>query len=304
MFITTKAVYDIETGIELLREWEGYDYSGPIDECKGDPTAKAAEQQQLAFNTQLMSIFQQQFSKQSAITDYLTAKMKPIIDAGGTGLSPEALTAMRTSATDTISTQYNNAQKALNAHLTQAGESGMPSGVTAQLDAALLQQQASETGQTQNQITLSNEQLKQQNYWNATNVLNGQAATMNPLGYAGTATQGGDTVANLSQAVTAANKSGLLGALGGAVGGLFGAAGQAGGFGKLFCWVAAKTFNGWLDPRTIMVRNYLLNDFGKRWYGIPIVQLYAKYGEWISNQRSLMFLLKPVMYSALENARA
>lgn len=33
--ITTKAVFDMETG-ELLH-WEGFDYSGPLDLCEGDP---------------------------------------------------------------------------------------------------------------------------------------------------------------------------------------------------------------------------------------------------------------------------
>jgi hypothetical protein len=58
---------------EAESEW--YEYSGPVALCKGDSTAKAAEQQQASFNAQLMSIFQQQFGKQSAIMDYLKGKI-------------------------------------------------------------------------------------------------------------------------------------------------------------------------------------------------------------------------------------
>ena len=47
MKVTTKAVFDIASG-DLL-EWEGYEYSGPIEHCGGGPssTQKAAQQQTL-----------------------------------------------------------------------------------------------------------------------------------------------------------------------------------------------------------------------------------------------------------------
>src|SRR5258708_2676650 len=67
-----------------------YNDDAPVARLKGDSTAKAAEQQQAAFNAQLMSIFQQQFGRQSAIFDYLKGKMQPMID-NPTGYSDEAL---------------------------------------------------------------------------------------------------------------------------------------------------------------------------------------------------------------------
>jgi len=198
---------------EAESEW--YEYSGPVALCKGDSTAKAAEQQQASFNAQLMSIFQQQFGKQSAIMDYLKGKMQPIIDAGGTGYSDDALAAMRASATDTLSNEYQNAQKALQTKEFADGGRDLPSGTSAQLDEALFNAEASDKAAAGNNITLANENLKQQNYWNAINVLSGVGAQFNPLGYASAATAGGNTVANLSQAYTASNQSQLLGALGG-----------------------------------------------------------------------------------------
>ena len=194
--------------------------SGECFQFKGDPTAQAAEQQQQQFDSQLMTMMQAQYGKQSAITSYLTNQMTPQISAGGVGINPAALTAMRTSATDNVSNQFQGALKAANA---SENQSGLPSGVNAQVDSSLLSQEAQTQAGAQQQITLANEQQRQQNYWNSINVLNGQAATENPLGYASAATAGTNAVANASQAVTAANQSQLLGALGGIVGGVGGA---------------------------------------------------------------------------------
>jgi hypothetical protein len=232
----------------VVTHTEGFEDDRPVALCKGDDTAKATEQlqqqnaqQQMAFNQQLMTLFQQQFGKQNAVMDYLNGKMKPIVDAGGKGFSDDALAAMRTSATDKLSGAYANAQRTLQTREFANGSRDLPSGVNAQLDAALLDSESADKAGAQNNITLANENQKQANYWNAVNVLNGQAAQLDPLGYAGAATNAansatgaGNSVANLSNAVTASNQSQLMGVLGGVAGGVFGAAGQAGGFGKLF----------------------------------------------------------------------
>ena len=254
---------------------------------KGDPTAKAAEQEQMNFDSQLMNIFQAQYGKQSAITDYLTKQMEPQISAGGQGLSPQALAAARTQSTDTLSTQFQGAERAVNA----TEQRGLPSGVNAQVSGSMMAQEAEAQAGSQNQITMQNEQLKQQNYWNSINVLNGQAANLNPLGYAGSATSGGNTVAGLSQANTAA--------AGPTAGAIFGtiAGGALGGL-AAHCWIASKIFGGWYEPRTILVRNYL-----QRRGGI-LVKLYAKYGEWVSRQPILVWMLRPLFNRILEKARA
>lgn len=230
------------TKIQYVWDGSGYtlvgispvEYGGEFALCKGDDTAKAAEQQQASFNSQLMSIFNQQFSKQSAILDFLKGKLEPMID-NPTGYSPEALTAMRTSADETLSDQYQHAQQALqNKEFTQ-GSRDLPSGVNDELDEALLNAEAKDKSNAQNTITLNDENLKQSNYWNALNVLSGQVASQfNPLGYAGAATSGSNAVAGLSNAYTQSQGPGLASILGGVAGGVFGAAGEAGGFGKLF----------------------------------------------------------------------
>lgn len=191
--------------------------------AKGDPVAKQEEAAQAQFSQSLMQIFQAQYAKQSDTLSYLQGKMQPIIDAGGTGYSDSALAAMRTSATDTNARQFTNAQQALQNKIVQmsggsklAGTSGADVEAQAQLANAGAQTEAA----SQNQITLNNENLKQQNYWNAINVLTGTSAQFNPLGYSSSATSGSNSVADLSQAVTASEQSQLMGALGGITGGL------------------------------------------------------------------------------------
>src|SRR5437667_7334020 len=207
MFISTKNMTD-EQFLEFV-------LTHPVSGAKGDDTAKQAEQQQAAFNSQLMSVFNQKFTHQSQLLKYLQGKLQRMID-NPTGYSPTELAAMTTGTTDKLSTAYQNAQRALNnQQLQKNGGSDLPSGTQEQLDAALLQAEASDKANAQNTITLNDENLKQSNYWNALNVLNGQTAQQyNPLGYASAANEGGNTVANLSQAVTASQQSGLMGMLG------------------------------------------------------------------------------------------
>lgn len=194
----------------------------PTGMAKGDPTAQAAEQEQQTFDQQLMTLFQAQYGKQSAITGYLTGQMEPLISKGGQGYTPEQLTAMRTAATDTISQQTQGAQRAVNA----TEQRGLPSGVNAQVSGSITAAEAEEQAATQNQITQANANLQQQNYWNAINVLNGQAATENPLGYAGAATSGTNAVSNASQAETAAAGPTAGAIVGGILGGGLGAVGS------------------------------------------------------------------------------
>src|SRR5450631_3545757 len=106
---------------KMSRNYTTLSYTSPwrdgtfLIRFKGDPVAQAAEQSQANFDNTLQGIFSAQYGKQSAITDYLTQQMEPLISAGGQGYSSQALAAMRTSATDTLSNQFTGAQRAINA---------------------------------------------------------------------------------------------------------------------------------------------------------------------------------------------
>ncbi len=224
-----------------------YEHEGELALCKGDDTAQASEQEQLQlqqqqaqYNSQLMGLMQTQFGSQQGVLSYLTSKMQPLID-NPTGYDQQTLTSMRTSADDNLSTQYQDAQKALNQEEFSNGSRDLPSGVNDQLNASLLNSEATDKANAQATITAQDAALQQQNKWNAVNVLSGVAAQDNPLGYASAATgeanaatSAGDSVANLSQANTAASGPTIGSILGGVTGGIFGAAGNAGGFKSLF----------------------------------------------------------------------
>jgi hypothetical protein len=184
----------------------------------GDSTAKAAENQSMQFQSQLMATFNKQFAAQSDILNFLKGTLEPQI-TNPQGYGADALAAMRTSATENISGQYDNAQKSLQNQQFALGGRDLPSGVAEMQMGALKQGQASDTSAAQNNITLNDANLKNSNYWNSVNALNGVAAEQNPLGYAGASTSAGNSVANLSQAFQASKQSQLMGVLGGAVGG-------------------------------------------------------------------------------------
>lgn len=181
-----------------------------------------ASKQELQFQSQLMSLFQQQFADQKGVLDFLQGTLKPVIaDAeAGKGFSTDEEAAMRTSATDAVSSQFQNAQQALNQELRSSGNANVPSGVTAGADTALLTEEAKTQAGTQNQITVAKAQQARSNLFNAVNALNGVAAQVNPLGYGSEASGAGGTIAGLSgaqsslqNAITQANNSSFFGKL-------------------------------------------------------------------------------------------
>lgn len=270
MFVTTKIVWDACWNVV---QREGYEYRGNVALLKGDKTASAAEVSQASFDQSLQAIFQSQYATQKSQLDYLTSKLKPMVE-NPTGYSAQDLAAMRTGATDTNSEQYKNAQAALNNEISQASGGSKLVGVAGanvQADAALAAAAANQEATSQENITGQNEALKNSNYWNAINALNGTAAEQNPLGYANSATSGSNAVSNLGQTVNAANQSQLLGALGGIAGGVGTAiAGHHG------CWIFASFF-GWNDIRTWVMRRWLHTQ-APSWFR----RFYLAYGAWIA----------------------
>ena len=182
----------------------------------------AASQQQLSFDNTLQTLFQKQFASQQNILQQLQATMKPVIAnaQAGNGFSPAELAAMRTSTTDQLSTQEQNAQAALNQTLKANGDSNVPSGVTVGANEALQNQEFQANANAQNNITVQNAQQANSNLFNAANVFNGVAAQDNPLGYASSATAGtgavaatGESQGALQNSITSANNNSFFGKL-------------------------------------------------------------------------------------------
>ena len=178
------------------------------------------------FGSKLMTDFQTQYGNQSSLLSYLTGVLQPMIAMGGQGFNAQMLAAMRTGAADTTSTQYQNAEKALQQRQAINGDASLPSGVAAQQKEQLAAAGASADAGAQNNITLANEQQREKNLDFATNALFGVAHEENPLGYAGEANATGNTEANIENANTNQNansfggsfKRGLGGSLGSGLG--------------------------------------------------------------------------------------
>lgn len=184
----------------------------------GDPVAKANEQQQLDFSKQLATIFQKQYGDQSQVLQFLQGALKPMIN-NPTGYSADALASLKTNAVDTISSQYSKANQALQnnyASIDPSITSGVRDMQTGELKAA----QAADTSGALNTISLNNENLKNNNYWNAMNILSGNVASQfNPTGYASASEGASNASSNAGQVFQASKQSQLLGALGGIAGG-------------------------------------------------------------------------------------
>jgi hypothetical protein len=182
----------------------------------------AASEQQLDFDKQLMALFEKQFSSQQDVLNQIKATVTPVIkqSLAGEGFSPEALAAMRTSATEGLTTQFENAQAALNQTLKTSGDANVPSGVTVGANEALLNVEAQAQAGAQRDITVQNQEQATSNLWNSLNALNGVAAQENPLGYASSATGGsgavaglGESQAGLQNAITNADNASFFGKL-------------------------------------------------------------------------------------------
>ena len=75
------------------------------------------------------------------------------------------------------------------------------------------------------------------------------------------------------------------------------------------CWIAARLFGGWGDPRTVRVRAWIFGPFASTWYGKPVASLYTRCGkriaeQWMPRSPFLSWALRKVFEAALRRAEA
>jgi hypothetical protein len=166
------------------------------------------------------------FGQDQAITGALTSAFTPILQAGPsqTGFSPGQENAMRTQNTETVATDYAQAQRATAQVLAAkgGGNTFLPSSTTANILAGNANAAAAQRAQGENQITQQNYAQGYQNWQTAASVLGSTAGLLNPTSFAGATTGAGgaaDTSANALAASSFAPWGAALGALG-SVGGM------------------------------------------------------------------------------------
>jgi hypothetical protein len=189
----------------------------PISGSKGDEEIKAQESQQAGFNTQLRSIFSDQFGKQTQVLNFLSNKLTSQVN-NPEGFTPEQKAALETTNTEGAAKAYTQAEQATRAAEASRGGSVLPSGVSAQLSAANSNAGAAQLATGENAIALADAQTKQNNTWRALSGLDSVAASENPSGYGTLANGGAATVGELGTEYNQSQQSPLLAALGGIAG--------------------------------------------------------------------------------------
>lgn len=111
-----------------------------------------------------------------------------------------------------------------------------------------------------------------------------QAAAKQLQGMYGTDTSGMlDATGQVSKDIdsqVAADKQGWLQNAEGIMNTISQAGSAAGGMGfKPFCWVAAEIYDGWLDPRTVLVRQWISTELVKSAMGRVAAVAYLRFGE-------------------------
>lgn len=182
----------------------------------------------------LMNNYGQMFKGQTAILSNLQNSATPILAAGPNqyGYSPAEDSALRTLSDTSTANAYQAAKQATGEQLSGVGGGNtfLPNGTEAGIDANLANTAAQARANQQLGITTSGYATGRQNYLNAASILGGVAAQDNPLGYAGATTNAGNSAFGSANTINQQNNAALqteMGLIGG------GASAILGGFGNL-----------------------------------------------------------------------
>jgi len=241
MRIHTRLTYQLRDNAYILVDEEGFDYVGPVAECKGASAQQnALAQSQTQFYNTLSQDYSTQFANQSAIQQSLTQALEPIVSAGPNqfGYSQAQLNNLNSTATTGVAQSYANAKKSMQEG--QAAEGGgnayLPSGVQQQQNETLASQGANQ--QASELLGIQNAGYNQgfNTFENAVGQLQSTGNAYNPTAYAGAANTAGSSAASelntIQQENAAASPMNMIGGiLGGAAsavaGGLTGDLGTA-----------------------------------------------------------------------------
>lgn len=208
MKIYTKIVIDFDGNV---LEQHGYDYDGPVSECKG-ATAEQKDQaaaqaglakKQAAFYDVMTSSYNKMFAGQTAILDSLQKAFAPILAKGPSqfGFSKAEESALRTQASESTAANYDMAKKAVaEGQAAVSGDSFIPKGSDAQIRAQLASKAAEVESQEQLGITAAGFNQGRANFAQAAGALGGVASIQNPLGYSGASTGAGGAATGANEA--------------------------------------------------------------------------------------------------------
>lgn len=308
----TKIVLDMET-MQVL-ESESFEYSGIVDECKGDGTAK----DQLKLQNQLVQqqlSWQKQF--QQPVLDNLTKYL-----TGDIGFNPAQQSMLESQFLDQNAQNFQNAGSQVKAALAARGMAGgdLPAGGDYVRNIAELEglKGASQASGIRD-IRLQSMQQALMNKFNAANALMGNASIVG--GNIGAFNQGAGNA--LNSYITAANQgfgNAFTSALGGTLGKAVGTAAMGGVGGMIptqfggtmqsssptmptypLCWIAEAIY-GVDAPETHLLRYWLNHVWNQTFIGSQVLKLYRRFGQRIAKMKYVR-ILKPLFDMGVRRAR-
>lgn len=197
-----------------------YRYNGPIPQNKVSNEQRQAALASANFTNTLRSLFQQQFNTQQATLKTLQDNFQKYV-TNPQGFSDTALTGMRTQASDTLAQQFNAAKQQFQNRAFILGGRQLPSGALLGGENALDIAHAGAESQTQQAITMANEQQKLANMFQSASILGNVAGLQSPNGLMQGAIQNGQ-ISDKEIAAAFPASSWLGNLLGGVAGGLVG----------------------------------------------------------------------------------
>jgi hypothetical protein len=224
MRVYTRIIINSETSELISRE--GYDYEGPVLQCKASDAENALSAEQSAFFQTLQNDYKTQFASQTNILNSLNSTFQPIL-AGGIGqfgFTPAEEAALRTGALEQVGGAYKNASTAVSEMMAArgGGNVSLPSGADAQVMGTIASQAAAAESGAQNQITQAGYAVGRQNFLEAANVLGGVAKMYDPAAYGDLANKSGSQAFNEANIIQQQNNA-WKGELGGTFAGIAGA---------------------------------------------------------------------------------
>jgi hypothetical protein len=181
---------------------------------------------------QLFGIFQQQLGAQRGLLDFLKQRLSFVFDPEFTGFLPGEEAALRTQAFEETTGRFDVARQQIQSRAAILGGRQLPGGATIALLGGVEAAEAEALAGAQRQISIEGGQRRLASIFNASSILQGNAALLNPAAISGQAVGGAAALAQRGQG-------------GGLLNSLIGAGAAIGSSAILACWVAYTLYDSY-----------------------------------------------------------
>lgn len=203
MRITTKRVWNLETGETLIHEW--YEWDGQLAQCcsSGDQTASSLEKTQSANSQTVFNEYQQMLAQNQSVLANLNAKLN-YEAANPLGLTQPQMAGATTAINENTARAAQQAAGAAAAYGSARMGADVGSGATGQIAGEIYSGAAQSKAQQLAALSRQNEALKQENFWRSISGLGGVAS-----GYGESARGAGSESTSMADASVNAGKLAL-----------------------------------------------------------------------------------------------